>query len=195
MALYIILGLIFVAACGAYFIFRRPPNRVVEYVVNLPAKDRALILIQATIWRLKFDAENPKYSGIYLDPSSFPRNVCERLFSDLLDAAFAINQNRLDLNARLRERGITDELPQDELFAVRVWGVTIGAHLGKTKLDDITRLWKSLDVSESPFREALIDLQHRQQARKALGNPGVFLEGFSVQQILQEATRLPQLSR
>jgi hypothetical protein len=193
MTIYIILGLIFVAACGAYFIFRRPPNRAVEYVVNLPAKDRALILIQATIWRLRFDAENPKYSGIYLDPGSFPSNVCERLFSDLLDAAFEINQNQRALNERLRERGITEKLPEDELFAVRVWGVTIGAHLGKTKLDDIIRLWESLDVAENSFREALIDLQHRQQARKALGNSGTFLEGFSVQQILQEAIRIPKL--
>jgi hypothetical protein len=97
MTLYIILGLIFVAACGAYFIFRRTPNRLVEDVVSLPAKDRALILIQATVWRLKFDADNPKFSGIYLNPWSF-LDVCERFFSDLLSAATAINQNQHRLN-------------------------------------------------------------------------------------------------
>jgi hypothetical protein len=156
MTLYIVLGLIFVAACGAYFIFRRPPNRLVEDVVNLPIKDRALILIQATVWRLKFDADNPEYAGIYLDPLSFPSKVCESLFSDLLEASIALKQNQRVLNERLREFGSTENLPQDELFAIQVWGVTIGARLGKTKLDDIVGLWKSLSESQISIRDALI---------------------------------------
>lgn len=195
MTLYIILGPILVAASAAYVIFKRPPNQVVEDLVNLPAKDRALILIQATIWRLQFDVDNPKFSSIYLNPWSFPDDVCERLFSDLLSAANAINQNQHRLNERLKEWGATETLPQDELFVVRVWGITVGARLGKTKLDDAARLWKSLHVSENPFREALMDLQQRQQAREALGQSGAFLNGFQVHQILREAARIPKLSR
>lgn len=195
MTLYIVLGLIFVVACAAYFIFRRPPNRLVADVVNMPAKDRALILIQATVQRLKFDADNPAYSSIYLDPWSFPNDICEKLFSDLLDASALIGQNQHRLNESLREWGSDESLPQDELFAVRVWGVTIGGRLGKIKTDDVAALWKSLSESKQFIREALKDLQQRQQARQALGQSGAFLGDFSVQHVLQEANRVPSLGR
>lgn len=193
--LYIILAAVALVAAAAYFAFRHPPSRLAADVVKMPAKDRALILIQATIQRLKFDADNPEYSSIYIDPWSFSTDVCEKLFSDLLNASVVIAQNQHRLNERLGEFGSTESLPQDELFAVRVWGVTIGARLGKIKTDDVAALWKSLHVSENPFREALMDLQRRQQVRAALGHSGTFLEGFSVQQILQEAIQMPQLGR
>lgn len=193
--LYIILAVVVLVAAGAYFIFRRPPSRLITDIVKMSAKDRALILIQATIQRLKFDADNPEYSSIYIDSWSFPNDVCDKLFSDLLDASIAINQNQYSLNERLREWGSTESLPQDELFAVRVWGVTIGARLGKIKTDDVAALWKSLAESKQHIGEALKDLQERQQAGQDLGQSRAFLEGFSVQQVLQEANHIPQLTR
>lgn len=138
--LYIILAAVVLVAAGAYFAFKHPPSRLAADVVKMPARDRALILIQATVQRLNFDADNPEYSSIYIDPWSFPTDVCEKLFSDLLNASVVIGQNQHRLNERLREFGSTESLPQDELFAIRVWGVTIGARLGRVKTDEIAAL-------------------------------------------------------
>ena len=184
---YIALAVAVIAAV-AYMAFRKAPTRVVADMLGRSEKDRSMILIQATVWRLTWEAENPQFSGIYLDPWSFSPDICQRLFHSLLGIAASLADEQ-------RAQNTAETMHDDVLDACRAWSVTIGARLGKGRVEDVERLWGALKPTESSLRDALKELKSRQEMRDAMGRGGQFLQGISIQQIVEEVHRVPVLQR
>ena len=147
------------------------------------------------MWRLKWEKDNPQFAGIYLDPWSFPPDICETLFSNLLNISKALADKLQADNIRLSEFGSPDKVTDDTRNACRTWGVTIGARLGKANLEDIIRLWTAMRPSEASLSDSLKELKERAEVHEAMGRPGAFLEGISIRQIVEEAHRSPNLRR
>jgi hypothetical protein len=184
---YIALAVAVIAA-AAYLVFRKAPPRVVADMLGRSEKDRSMILIQATVWRLTWEAENPQFAGIYLDPWSFSPDICQQLFHSLLGIAASLADEQ-------RAQSTAETVDDDVLDACRAWGVTIGARLGKGRVEDVERLWGALKPTESSLRDALKELKSRQEMRDAMGRGGQFLQGISIQQIVEEVHRVPALQR
>jgi hypothetical protein len=184
---YIALAVAVIAA-AAYLVFRKAPTRVVADMLGRSEKDRSMILIQATVWRLTWEAENPQFAGIYLDPWSFSPDICQQLFHSLLGIAASLADEQ-------RAQSTAETVDDDVLDACRAWGVTIGARLGKGRVEDVERLWGALKPTESSLRDALKELKSRQEMRDAMGRGGQFLQGISIQQIVEEVHRVPVLQR
>jgi len=97
---------------------------------------------------------------------------------------------------RLRDMGISEKLPDNDINACRVWMGTVGARCGKIKQDDIVALWNYLRESMPILGEALAELEGRHKVNLKLGFGGTaFLEGIPVQKIMQEARRVPNSSK
>jgi hypothetical protein len=184
---YIALAVAVIAA-AAYLVFRKAPTRVVADMLGRSEKDRSMILIQATVWRLTWEAENPQFAGIYLEPWSFSPDICQQLFHSLLGIAASLADEQ-------RAQNTAETMHDDVLDACRAWGVTIGARLGKARVEDVEKLWEALKPTESSLRDALKELKSRQEMRDAMGRGGQFLQGISIQQIVEEVHRVPALQR
>jgi hypothetical protein len=190
-ALFITLA-IFVALGALYLFFKRGKNQFLIAVGNMSGKDRAIVLITATVFRMKWERDNPNFSrSIFLDPASFSPEVCNRLFSDLLDLVVLLRQDKHVLDKRLSEFGASEKTPETQINAVRVWMGTIGARCGKIKLEDMVAIWSHLRAGIPFLGEALAELEVEHEVDCKLGNVHEFLEGFPVQQVTREASRIP----
>jgi hypothetical protein len=191
--IYVALAIVVVAAAW-YVIFSKPKNQFLIEIGKMSGKERAMVLVSATVWRIQWEKDNPQFSGIFLEPRSFSPEVYNRLFSDLFDLIVLLRNQAQVLNMRLAESGIYERLPENDINALRVWTQTIGARRGKIKLDDIVVLWNYLREAMPFINEALAALEAEQEIRLKFGSSSSLLGSLPVQQITQEAHRVPNLS-
>ena len=192
MFFYLIVALILIAVVVGYFFTREQPRSpFVTEIANLSSKDRALVLVKATVWRLKWEQEG--VSDIFLSPWKHSQEDCEAIFSELFELAATMSKSLAAINKRAKEIGMKEIPLELDIHAVRTWGVTLGGRLGKIKLDEIVSLWKTLHEAHTSIHEAIQELKELQQVHVALGHTGPFLEGFADESVIQEANRVPQL--
>ena len=184
-----------VVAVVAWLLFRRPPNQFVIAVGKMSPNQRAAVLLNATIWRVKFESDNPEFSGIFLEPKMFPNEVYEKLFNDLFDIVVLLGKQRSAYQKRLQEIGSKEPMSDEDLNACRLWMGTTGARCGKIKIEDMTTVWKYFRESMPAIHEAMIALKERHELHQNLRLDGVreFLEGIPPEIIMQQAQRVPNL--
>ena len=100
-------------AVALYLRFGRP--RFLADIGNMTPLERADVLLQATIWRLRWEADNPHLRQIFIDPQDFPPEVCKKMASELFEVWFPLWQNQKALNGRLRALGSTEKLPDADI--------------------------------------------------------------------------------
>jgi hypothetical protein len=154
-------------------------------------RDRADVLLQATIWRLRWEADNPHLRQIFIDPQDFPPEVCKKMASELFEVWFPLWQNQKALNGRLRALGSTEKLPDADIKGISVWAVTLGAMGGTAKHQDMMQLWTYL-VEAFPFiDQSMAALMKRQEVQRKLGYTSDLMLGLDVEQVVTQARHMP----
>jgi hypothetical protein len=193
--IYFAIAIAVVGAVAWWVLFRRPTNQFVIEVGKMQPKQRAAVLLSATIWRVNWESENPQFAGIFLEPKMFPDEVYAELFENLFDIVVVLLNQRKVLQKRLHDFGSKDQLPDDDLYACRLWMGTIGARCGKIKVEDMTTAWKYFREAVPAINEAMVALKERHELhqRLRLDEGREFLEGIPPGVIIQQAQRVPNL--
>jgi hypothetical protein len=116
----------------AYFLLRTKPNQFPDDIAKMPVQERADVLVSATIWRLRWEADNPNFRGIFLSPGSYDLEVCRQLFHGLLNTVVQLRQNHQALVLQLQARGVAKQLSEADINGCRVWMGTIGTRVARS---------------------------------------------------------------
>jgi hypothetical protein len=189
----VVIAVTCVVGVAVYFLFRRTPNQFPIDIGNMSPRDRADVLVNATIWRLRWETDNPQFPGIFLSPNTFPPEVCNQLFNGLMNTVGQLRQNHQALAHRLNEMGISEKLSDADINGCRVWMGTIGTRSGTVKRDDMLLVWTYLHEALPFVGESMTALMEKQETHRRLGQSADILLGLNARQIVQEARRVPAL--
>jgi hypothetical protein len=189
----VLVAVAFVIAVAVYFVFRRTPNQFPIDIGNMTPRERADVLLHATIWRLRWETDNPHAPDIFLDPASCPPEAGKVLFRQLFDMWVQLRQNHDTLTRRLRALGSTEKLPDADVNGCLVWLVTIGARSGKQKREDMLQVWTHLQEAIPFVDQSMAALMERQEISRKLGKTSDRLLGLDAGQVVREARRIPAL--
>ena len=182
-----------VLAMLSYFLLRAKPNQFPNDIAKMSARERADVLVSATIWRLRWEADNPNFRGIFLSPGSYAPEVCRHLFHSLLNTVVQLSQNHQTLARQLQSLGVGEPLSDAEINGCRVWMGTIGTRGSKIKRDDMLRVWSCLQEAFPFVDESLATLAKRQEVQRSLGRSADLLLGQDVRRVISETRNLPVL--
>ena len=182
-----------IIAAVIYFLFRSTPNQFPTEIGNMTPQDRADVLVSATIWRLRWETDNPQFVGIFLSPNLFSPEVCNRLFQMLMDTVVQLRQNKQGLDRQLSAMGVNDELPDADINGCRIWMGTIGTRSGQVKREDMLLVWKLLRDAIPFIDESMTALSERQETHRMLGRSTDLLLGLDPRRVVQEARHTPTL--
>ena len=189
----VVVAIACVIAVVVYFLFRRTPNQFPIDIGNMTPRDRADVLVNATIWRLRWETDNPQFPGIFISPNSFPPEVCNHLFQVILNAVVQLTQSKETLDHRLSEMGMTEKLSDADINGCRVWMGTIGTRSGKIKREDMLRVWAYLQEAVPFVDQSMAALMKKQETHRVLGQSTDLLLGLDARQVVNEARRVPAL--
>lgn len=190
---FIVSAVLCVVAVAAYFLFRGNKNQFPIDIGNMTPRDRADVLLNATIWRLRWETDNPQFPGIFLSPNSFSPEVCNRLFHVLLSTVVQLSENHQALVRQLTERGVAEELSDANINGCRVWMGTIGTRSGRIKRDDMMLVWAYMREAIPFLDESMEALMKKQETHRRLGQSTDLLLGQDPRQVVKEARRFPTI--
>ena len=190
---FIVFAVLCVVAAAAYFLFRGNKNQFPIDIGNMTPRDRADVLVNATIWRLRWETDNPQFPGIFLSPNSFSPEVCNQLFHALLNTVAQLRENHQALVRQLTERGVTDKLSDVDINGCRIWMGTIGTRSGRIKRDDMMLVWACMREAVPFVNESMEALLKKQKTHRGLGQSTDLLLGQDPRRVVEEAQRFPTI--
>jgi hypothetical protein len=190
---FIVFAVLCVVAVAAYFLFRGNKNQFPIDIGNMTPRDRADVLVNATIWRLRWETDNPQFPGIFLSPNSFSPEVCNQLFHVLLNTVVQLSESHQALVRQLTERGVTEKLSDADINGCRVWMGTIGTRSGRIKRDDMMLVWACMREAIPFVDESMEALMKKQETHRRLGQTTDLLLGQDPRQVVKEARRFPTI--
>jgi hypothetical protein len=181
------------------FVLRKPRKNYLQSVLSMSPKQKAMLLVQATVLRLTQE-NNPyftRYKDIFLNPGAFSPEVCKAAFHALLDQLVQFKKVRSAGEKRLKSMGApptyTEDLIQME-NGIRLWMQTIGTGCNICEQENVVQLWNALQAGVPSIDEALSELKVQYElACQIMAPSSPFLNGFSEELVLKEALKIPLL--
>jgi hypothetical protein len=195
--MYALFSIIALAIVAVIFVFlRKPATTIDQDVAAMSNLQRAKLLVNATVFRMTWEADNPQYAGVFLDSRSFPPEIGDRVFSMLMDLIHVFRRERNIMEQRLKQFGIPNEdlklfQNTDLLMVGHLWMGTVGTQLGKIRNQMAARVWQYLRESAPHIVEALRELEGEHKAARELDASHTFLNDLPIRQVAYEAIRWP----